>query len=106
MLETPQDHIVVVAEVAGDLQAEMLRGLLEAQGIRVVLSEESAARTYGINLPGLGLIQVLVRADQAEAARQVLEDYGQGGLEVETDLDDEGLSEDAANDPPESADGS
>ncbi|MFZ6030922.1 MAG: putative signal transducing protein [Chloroflexota bacterium] len=80
MLEKPQNDIVVVAEVAGEMQAEMLRSLLEAHGVSAILSEESTARTIGISMPGLGLVQVLVRADQAEAARKILEDYEQGNL--------------------------
>lgn len=81
MSETPQKDIVIIAEVAGNMQAEMLRGLLEAQGIPVMLSEESAARTIGISLPGLGLVQLLVRAEDADAARKVMEDFESGALE-------------------------
>jgi hypothetical protein len=84
MSETPDNSIVAIAEVAGDMQAEILRGMLEAQGIHVMLSEESAARAIGISMPGLGLVQVFVRAEQAEAAREILQEYDAGDFEDDT----------------------
>ena len=66
---------IIVAEVAGAPQAELIRSLLEAQGITAVLSEESAARAIGVTLPGMGLVQILVRAEDAETAFQVIADY-------------------------------
>ncbi len=65
----------VADEVAGDLQAELLRGLLEAQGIRVWLSQEGAGRVYGLALGRLGRVQILVPTDEVEKARSILEDY-------------------------------
>jgi hypothetical protein len=88
MNDTSANEIVVVAEVAGQVEAEVLRGLLMAQDISVALSEESAARTIGITLPGMGIVQVLVRGDQAEAARQIVESYNNGLLEGETLTDE------------------
>jgi hypothetical protein len=65
----------VADEVAGDLQAELLRGLLEAQGIRVWLSQEGAGRVYGLALGRLGRVQILVPSDSVEKARSIIEDY-------------------------------
>jgi hypothetical protein len=60
----------VVDEVSGDLQAEILRGLLEAQGMQVWLSQEGAGRVYGLGLGELGKVQILVPSHQAgEAGR-------------------------------------
>jgi hypothetical protein len=94
MLDTPQNDIVVVAEVSGEMQAEMLRGLLEAQGITAMLSEESAARAIGINMPGMGLVQILVRAEQAEVAIQILQEYDSGELEDESFSEEDSFSAD------------
>jgi len=73
-------ELVVVGEVAGELQGEMIRGLLEAQGIPVMLSEESAARAIGISIPAMGTVKVIVPEDFAAVARQMLDEYFSGAL--------------------------
>ncbi len=73
----------VVDEVAGDLQAEILKGLLEAQEIQVWLSQEGAGKAYGVGLGALGRVQILVPDYSAEAARQILDEYYSGKLEGE-----------------------
>jgi hypothetical protein len=74
----------IVDEVSGELQAELLRGLLEAQGIEVVLNQEGAGRAYGLNIGTLGQVQIMVPSHAAEEARQILDDYYAGKFE-ETD---------------------
>jgi hypothetical protein len=71
----------IVDEVYGELQAEILRGLLEAQGIQVVLNQEGAGRVYGLNVGTLGQVQILVPSHAAADARQILEDYYTGKFE-------------------------
>ena len=71
----------IVHEVYGELQAELLRGLLEAQGIEVVLNQEGAGRAYGINVGTLGQVQILVPSHAAAEARQILDDYYAGKFE-------------------------
>jgi hypothetical protein len=78
-----EENWEAIGEVAGDIQAEMLRGLLEAQGFRVWLSQEGAGRAYGLTLSTLGAVQILVPSDSAARARQVLDDYYAGLYEKE-----------------------
>jgi hypothetical protein len=78
------EHWEIVHEVYGEIQAELLRGLLEAQGIQVVLNQEGAGRAYGINVGSLGQVQILVPSHSASEARQILDDYYAGKFE-ETD---------------------
>ena len=51
---------IVLDEVAGMLQAEILRGLLEAQEISTVLSQEGAGRAIGLTIGTLGTVQILI----------------------------------------------
>jgi hypothetical protein len=73
----------VIGEVAGDLQAEMLRGLLEAQGIKVWLSQEGAGNAYGLTLSTLGSVQILVPSESADSARLLMDNYYAGFYEEE-----------------------
>jgi hypothetical protein len=86
---------VAVDTTAGDLSAEILRGLLEAQGIPVLLSQEGAARAMGLSVGPFGEVEILVPETLVEQALQVLEEYQAGDFETteefgaETTPDDE-----------------
>ena len=66
---------------AGDLQAEILKGLLEAQGIPVVLSREGAGRAYGLSVGRMGEVEILVPTNLVAQAQQVLDEYERGAFE-------------------------
>jgi hypothetical protein len=89
-----ENDVVVVDEVAGELQAEIIRGLLEAQGIPTWLSQEGVGRVYGLGVGVLGRVQILVPSPYSEQARQVLDDYMAGKFE--------GTSYESPEDPTES----
>lgn len=80
----------VAEEVQGELQAELLRGLLEAQGIPTKLNQEGAGRAYGLGIGPLGTVQIMVPEDLLYRARQVLADYYSGAFEIPDDEPDEG----------------
>lgn len=86
----------VITEVSGDLQAELLRNLLEAQGIKVFLNQEGAGRAVGLTLGPLGDVQVMVPEHQSEQARKIVEDYYAGEFENEQNAnsDEDGDSAD------------
>jgi hypothetical protein len=65
----------VVYETTGSFLAEILRGLLEAQEIQVVLSQEGLAHVYGLTVGTLGRVQILVPSHDLERAQQILEEY-------------------------------
>lgn len=73
---------VIIERVSGDLQAEILRGLLEAQGIPVLLSREGAGRAIGLSVGPLGEVVILVTAQSRQEALQVLAKYRDGWFET------------------------
>ena len=56
-------------------EAELLRGLLESQGIKVMLSKEGAAIAYGLTVGAFAEIEVFVPHSQVAKAKEILEDY-------------------------------
>lgn len=75
---------IMIDEVPGELQAELLRSLLEAHGIPVQIIQESAARAIGIQISAFGTVQILVPSAESQRARQILKDYYNGvNLEAE-----------------------
>jgi hypothetical protein len=85
---------IMIREVSGDLIAETLRGLLEAQGIPVYLNQEGAGRAYGLNVGALGVTEILVPAEFEQDALKVLSAYDHGQFEDEQDFPAEGNEED------------
>ena len=79
-----EEEWVLVDKVQGQFLAELLRGLLEAQGIKVYLNQQGAARAYAVTVGTLGAVEILVPSSAAEQAKQVLEAYYRGDFE---DLD-------------------
>ena len=72
----------VVDEIQGDMQAEILKGLLEAQGIKVWLSQEGIGHSvFPVTISAMGNVQILVPQDQVQSARAILDEYYAGNLE-------------------------
>jgi hypothetical protein len=88
---------VVVANVAGPLQAEILRGFLQAQGLTTVVLMEGAGRVHGLFVGPLGNNQVLVPDDQVERAEQLVEEYYAGNFE-QVELEESDQEEPPEND--------
>ena len=69
----------LLTEIEGTLNADILRGFLEAQGVSVLLSQEGVGHyIYATNIGTLGRVEVLVPEDQLALARQILEDFEAG----------------------------
>jgi|LDZT01.1.fsa_nt_gi hypothetical protein len=73
-----------VYSTEGQLEAEMIKGFLEAQGLNVSLSQESIGRTLGLFAGRLGQVKVLVPESQVTAAVKLLEAMERGDFEDET----------------------
>jgi hypothetical protein len=74
----PTDKWEIVTEVFGELEAELIRGLLEAGEVEVYLNQEGAGRAYGLNVGSLGKVQIMVPSHQIQLAQQILDDYQSG----------------------------
>ncbi len=62
-------------------QADILRGLLEAQGVPARLLQEPAARVFGLHVGPLGEIQILVPAERQAEAEDVVSAFFRGDFE-------------------------
>lgn len=72
------DEIVAVESAAGMIDATLLKSLLEAQGIDVWLSHESASTAVGLGVGPTAEVQIMVRQDQAQKAREIIQDFREG----------------------------
>jgi len=88
--EPPHGDLVTVTRVFNSLEAEMLRGCLEAEGIPATLGDAQTVQTDTLLTVALGGIRVMVPATFADAARQTVQAFERGALAIDD------LPEDAA----------
>ena len=71
--QRPQE-LLSVGTVNSQAVAEIIKSLLNAYGIDVWLSQESAGSAIGLAMGPMAQVEIIVRAEQAEQARPLLED--------------------------------
>ena len=67
-----QSGSLVTVRTANYMEAHIIKGRLESEGIPVLLRYESAGLIYGITVDGLGQVNVMVPQDLAEDAKEIL----------------------------------
>ncbi len=66
---------VQIAKVHSNGEAEIIRGMLEAQEIETLLAQEGAAKALGLSIGSLGEIQIHVKADDEDLAREIVQNF-------------------------------
>ncbi len=71
-IESTGDKLSVIA-IARQIEAQIIKGRLESEGIPVLLSYESAGLVYGLTIDGLGEVKVMVPEHLAKEAKSLLD---------------------------------
>jgi len=66
-----RESLVTVC-TANYMEAQIIKGRLESEGIPVLLSYESAGLIYGLTVDGLGAVKIMVPQHLAEEAKEIL----------------------------------
>ena len=75
---------------SGEAEAQQIQAFLEASGIQCALRRGTAIkRPFGLTLPGLGTVEVLVVEADEERALELLALAEAGQLRIEEDGDEE-----------------
>lgn len=64
--------MVEVYRAAGEMEAQVIKGLLESYGIPCFLKGDAARTIYGLTVDGLGEVKIMVRESMAEQARKLI----------------------------------
>ena len=59
----------------GEIEAQLIRAMLEGDGIDAILNGEAVRLTHGLTVDGLARGQVLVRSKDATRARELIDVY-------------------------------
>ena len=86
---------VVVWEAANSLEAQVVKGRLESEGIPAIVRGEAVGALYGLTTGGLAAAEVLVPAALAEKAAQILDE--EFSVEEEMALDGETEADEASS---------
>ncbi|MCK4726236.1 MAG: DUF2007 domain-containing protein [Anaerolineales bacterium] len=64
-----------VTVATGELQAEIIRGMLEAKDIEVLLFQEGAGKVFSVSVGPLAEVEILVPADKKDEATRIIDEY-------------------------------
>ncbi len=80
---------VFLGRIGGTFNAEILKGLFEAQDIQIELYQEAAGKSvFPVNFGMLGEVDIYVKEADLEAARQILAEIDMAYITPEDDEDD------------------
>jgi len=68
----PNEKLVEVFDSKQEMEAQVVHGLLESSGIPSIITSPEAPQDI---LPGVGGTVILVREEQADEAREIIEAY-------------------------------
>ncbi|GAF76487.1 unnamed protein product [marine sediment metagenome] len=71
-----EPKLVEVYSANGDLEAQVIKGLLESNGITCFLQPHAVSSLQNILVPGMGGVRVLVSAEEAGQATKLIEAEG------------------------------
>jgi ribonuclease-3 len=67
--------LVVIFRTHSDIEASIVRGLLESHGVLLVVSSDSPRSMFPLTLNGLGEVRISVHEDDADEARRIIEGH-------------------------------
>jgi ribonuclease-3 len=66
---------VVIFRTHSDIEASIVRGLLEAHGVMSIVASAVPHAVFPLSVNGLGEVRISVRADEAEEAKRIIESH-------------------------------
>lgn len=67
------EKLVAVYKAAGELEAQVIKGLLESYGIRCFLKSHAAPSVHVLTIDGLGEVKIMVQESLVEKAKKLIE---------------------------------
>jgi len=72
-MKNRQDQLVKVYTAHGEMEAQVIKGLLESSGIPSLMQGNAALSMQPFVMDGMGEIKIMVTEAQAEKARKIIE---------------------------------
>ncbi len=68
------EKLVKVYQAAGEMEAQLIKGMLASQGIPCLLESAAAPSVHVFTVDGMGEIRIMVRPSMAEEAKKLIGD--------------------------------
>jgi hypothetical protein len=68
------NDLVSVYIAHGQVEAQLIKSLLEAEGIPTMIAQEGAGAAYGLTVGILGIAEIFVREKDADEAKKLIEE--------------------------------
>ena len=81
---TTSDYITV-ANLSTAMEAHLIQGALHAAGLDALVPDANISQTHSLMTVALGGVRVVVPAEQADAALEILDALNRGDLQLEGD---------------------
>ncbi len=78
---TKIENFESVYSASGHLDAELMKNFLAAHNVESILLGESIGTTYGLTSTPIGKVEVMVKKDDLETARELIRQYENGAFE-------------------------
>ncbi len=79
----PVKKQLITVCTAMQMEAEIIKGRLESEGIPALLSYESAGWLYGLTTNGLGEVKIMVPQHLVEEAKEILRISDKNNIELQ-----------------------
>jgi hypothetical protein len=70
-----EDELVELAKVQGEFEAQVLKGMLESEGIESAIRAGISQSVLPFTVDGLGEVKVFVHRKDLARAEEIIEDY-------------------------------
>jgi hypothetical protein len=77
--EQPDMKFVELAKVQGDFEAQVLKGMLESEGIEVAIRAGMSPNVLPFTVDGLGEVKLFVMENDLAAAQLLMKEYQDNG---------------------------
>ena len=71
-----EQKMVEVYRAAGELEAQVIRGLLDGYGIPCLLRSEATGSVFALTVDGMGEVKIMVSESRVEEAKGLIREEG------------------------------
>ncbi len=73
--EADEEGLVELISVQGEMDAQLLVGILESEGIEVLMKSNQTFSALPFTVDGMGAVRIMVKKEDLEEAKTILEAY-------------------------------
>ena len=73
--EENEEGLVELVSVQGEMNAQVIAGLLDSEGVEAMMRSNQTFSALPFTVDGMGAVRIMVRKEDLEKAKKILEEY-------------------------------